>query len=75
MSKKINIPPKPSNASDRTYAESWVTSRQPEKEPTTRLTVDLPKSLHSRVKAACAMRGTPIREEIIRLLEGEFPAA
>jgi hypothetical protein len=38
-----------------------------------RLTLDLDKGLHRRIKSACAVRGTTMVEEITKLLEREFP--
>jgi hypothetical protein len=38
-----------------------------------RLTVDLPESLHRRVKVACAERGLIMAEVIRELLERKFP--
>ena len=41
-------------------------------EPMKRLTIDVPKSLHTRIKAACALRGSKMVEEIRTLLEREY---
>jgi hypothetical protein len=38
------------------------------------LTIDLPASLHKRVKTGCAMRGVKMADEIRRLLDEHFPA-
>lgn len=38
-----------------------------------RLTIDMPESLHRRVKVGCSMRGTKMNEVIRELLEREFP--
>ncbi|WFU07538.1 plasmid partition protein ParG (plasmid) [Rhizobium sp. CB3171] len=38
-----------------------------------RLTIDMPESLHRRVKIGCTMRGTKMNELIRELLEREFP--
>jgi predicted DNA binding CopG/RHH family protein len=37
-----------------------------------RLTIDIPASLHSRVKVACAQRGVKMADEIRELLEAHF---
>lgn len=62
-------------------ADEWVSSRPADEretplaasaEPMKRLTIDVPKSLHSRIKAACALRGSKMVEEIRTLLEREY---
>jgi len=40
-----------------------------------RLTLEIPLDLHARVKLACVERGKTMLEEIVRLLEAEFPAS
>lgn len=45
------------------------------KEPTKRLTFDIPRSLHAAVKATCATEGKKMNEEIIKLLEARFRPA
>lgn len=64
-----------------TRPDSWVRDRlgaekEPEapKEPTKRLTFDVPKSLHARVKAKCAAEEKFMNEEIIKLLEARWSA-
>jgi hypothetical protein len=42
-------------------------------EPTKRLTLDIPESLHARVKSQCAKRGKKMIDEIRILLETHFP--
>jgi predicted DNA binding CopG/RHH family protein len=39
-----------------------------------RLTIDITESLHKRIKAQCAMRGTKMADVIRDLLEKEFAA-
>lgn len=39
-----------------------------------RMAFDVPRSLHRRVKAGCALQGVTIREKVLELLEREFPA-
>jgi hypothetical protein len=41
-------------------------------EPTKRLTIDVPVSLHWAVKMTCAQRGTCINSEVSRLLARKF---
>ena len=43
-----------------------------EKEPTTRLSMDIPKTLHVRVKSGCALESKTITEVVIELLEQRF---
>ena len=72
--KKVAIGAKPT-AAKTTAAPSpdaWVEIRQPEAESTKRLTLDIPAGLHARIKAACAMRGTKMVDEITTLLEEKF---
>lgn len=52
-------------------ADAWVQSR--EAEPMKRLTIDVPLSLHGRIKAQCAMRGVKMADEVRVLLEQHFP--
>jgi hypothetical protein len=44
-------------------------------EPMKRLTIDVSRSLHSRIKATCALKGTKMADEIRLLLEREFSKA
>ena len=44
-------------------------------EPMKRLTIDIPESLHVRVKSQCAKRGAKMADEIRALLEQHFPEA
>lgn len=45
-----------------------------ETEANKRLTIDVTESLHKRIKAQCAMRGTKMADVIRDLLEKEFAA-
>lgn len=53
--------------------DQWVESRTVEEEASKRLTIDLPESLHRRVKMGCAERGEKMADVIRKLLEAEFP--
>lgn len=53
--------------------DAWVENRK-QPEENMRMTFDVPKSLHRRVKVACALEGVTIREKVLELLEKEFPA-
>lgn len=72
--KKVAIGAKPTVAKTKAVPspDAWVENRQPEAEQTKRLTLDIPAGLHARIKAACAMRGTKMVEEITTLLEEKF---
>jgi len=78
MSKKVSFAAKPSNRPESDEADKWVAQRTtPEAQPSERLqrlTVDIPFSLHRRLKVACAKRGTKISDEIRSLLEQHYPA-
>jgi len=55
-------------------ADDWVAKRDGEgSEPMKRFTIDVPESLHRRIKAQCAMRGAKMAIVIRGLLEKEFP--
>ena len=53
-------------------ADQWVESRAVE-EPTKRFTIEVRESLHSRIKAQCALRGEKMADVIRELLDREFP--
>ena len=73
MTKKVAFGTKPnSKPSTQPTADDWVDSRA--NEEFKRFTVDLPLSLHKRMKIACATRGTKMADEIRKLLEEHFPA-
>ena len=83
MSKKVSIGARPSarQAPARPSADEWVGTRgetaatpTTPTEPTKRLTIDLPESLHRRVKVGCAMEGTTVAAEVRGFLEKRFPA-
>ena len=57
-------------------ADHWVSYRQTEpKESMKRLTIDVPLSLHKRIKSSCALRDAVMADEIRNLLEQWFPAS
>lgn len=53
-------------AQKTTHTETQVSV---DKEPTARLTVDLPQSVHRRFKAVCGLAGLRMNEEIRRFIE------
>ena len=72
MSKKVAFGPKPAPAPT---PDQWVENRAPEGgagERIKRLTIDIPMSLHVRIKTQCASRGTKMADEIRTLLEERF---
>jgi hypothetical protein len=86
MSKKeIKFTKRPGVAAVPSDADAWVASPhggdqvvKPEvavapQEPMKRLTIDIPESLHTRVKSQCAKRGAKMADEIRDLLETHFP--
>lgn len=75
--KKVSFGAKPAARPAAAPADQWVEAREAEEpagiEATKRLTLDLPQSLHRRIKATCATRGTKMVDEIRTLLEEHFP--
>lgn len=63
-------------------ADQWVDNRDDSadkevteeaiKEVTKRLTLDIPESLHRRIKTSCASRGTKIVQEVTALLDAHY---
>lgn len=71
MSKKVSFGTRPSAArADTTKADDWVNRR--DAEATKRLTIDVPASLHARIKSQCALRGAKMADEVRELLEKHF---
>ncbi|MBY0588710.1 hypothetical protein K2X85_16170 [bacterium] len=75
--KKISFNTKPTKSRPPNNADAWVENRelsQPEiRETMKRLTVDVPLSLHKRIKSHCAMANLIMADEIRDLLEKRFP--
>lgn len=44
-----------------------------EYEPRSRLTLELPKALHTRIKVACAAQQRSMRDVLLEVLEQHFP--
>lgn len=73
-SKSVRIPTKPTpQAPTAPTADQWVESRAAP-ETNKRLTLDIPASLHTRIKATCAQRGVKMADALRELLEEKFPA-
>jgi hypothetical protein len=68
--KKVTFGNKPATTAT---ADKWVKNREEATdEPTKRLTLDIPESLHRAIKVSCAGRGTKMAEEIRVLLEAHY---
>ena len=65
---KAGAEPKPEPGTNE-QAEGTPSGQEPMK----RLTIDIPLSLHKRVKSQCANRGTTIAEVVRKYLEKTFP--
>lgn len=73
MTKKNAIEKKPTNKKIPTAADARVESRSAgEVEKMKRLTIDIPESLHRKIKSACAMRGSKIVDEVRELLAQKY---
>lgn len=70
--KKINFAPKPGSRGHMPSADQWVAGQAPI-EPTKRLTIDVPLSLHRRIKTQCAIDDLVIADVVRGLLEKRFP--
>jgi len=78
MSKKVAFGAKPDPVSPAARsADEWVQNRPAEPaaagEPMKRLTIDVPASLHTRIKVGCTLRGRKIADELRELLDKHFP--
>ncbi len=65
--KKITFSGKPATNRTASSADQWVG------EPLKRLTIDIPLSLHQRVKSQCALKGEKMADVVRELLEKHFP--
>ena len=74
MPKKVTIAAKPNRAAGETpNAEQWVASGKTGVEGMKRFTIDVPESLHRRIKLQCAAQGLKMADEIRALLDKHFP--
>ncbi len=73
--KKVTIGAKPTAKPQPTSQDAWVDAKEAVATPTKRLTIDVPATLHANIKAACAMRGTKMVDEIRAILEEKFSQA
>jgi hypothetical protein len=73
MTKKISFTSKPVGTTTGN-ADDWVANRETQdSEPTKRLTIEVPLSLHKRMKAQCAMQNLAMADVIRELLDKRFP--
>jgi hypothetical protein len=72
--KKVSFGGKPSATNPS--ADAWVENREiePAKEPMKRLTIDVPVSLHKRIKSQCVMQELVMADVIRDMLEQRFPS-
>ena len=70
--KKVTIGSKPTAKSAPNSPDEWVSDRSGSDEPTKRLTIDIPLSLHQRVKSQCALKGEKMADVVRELLEKHF---
>lgn len=89
MSKKVTMSTKPKAGMQKQLsADDWVSNgaetattniiagnQEPDKEPTARFTIDIPVSLHARIKSQCALKRVKMREEVLTMLEARFPTS
>ena len=73
MSKKVVIGRRPAAPGPKT-ADAWIANRKATGEQVKKLTVDVPFSLHARMKSECVLRGRSLTEVLNELFEREFPA-
>jgi hypothetical protein len=72
--KKINFGAKRPNIPATSNIDDWVENREAkDREPMKRLTIDVPISLHKRIKSQCAMENLVMADVIRELLEQRFP--
>jgi hypothetical protein len=65
---------RPSTHQNRSV-DAWVEGKKiDDREPTKRLTIDVPISLHKRMKSQCALDNLVMADVIRDLLEHRFPA-
>ncbi len=82
MSKKVTMSTKPNKTdAQKLSADEWVSQganltangNETEKESVARFTIDIPVSLHARIKSQCALKRVKMRDEVLSMLEEKFP--
>jgi hypothetical protein len=71
--KKVAFGARPKPAVPSVSADDWVQARPGEGEPMKRLTIDIPVSLHKRVKSQCALQNLKMADVVRDFLEKRFP--
>lgn len=73
--KRVTFGGRPPSDGTTTKVDDWVNDRSAaEREPTKRFTIDVPLSLHRRVKSQCALQNLVMADVMRELLEQRFPA-
>lgn len=73
--KKVAFAGKPPSTTAPASPDDWVAARDASRqEPTKRFTIDVPVSLHKRVKSQCALQNLVMADVMRELLERRFPA-
>lgn len=70
--KKVTFTGKPNSRQSAATPDQWVSDKVSSNEPIKRLTIDVPVSLHQRVKSQCALQGLKMADVIRELLEQRF---
>ena len=83
MGKKVTIASKPTAKRPAATPDAWVSGGVPAepaappetspKEELKRFTIDIPVTLHRRIKSQCANRGVKMRDDILELLLKYYP--
>jgi hypothetical protein len=74
--KKVKFGGKRPSTGPTGNADDWVHNREAgEPEPMKRLTIDVPLSLHKRIKSQCAISNLIMADVVRELLEGRFQPA
>jgi hypothetical protein len=66
--KKVTISGKPTAKPAPNSPDDWVSDCSRSDEPMKRLTIDIPLSLHQRVKSQCALKGEKMADAVRELL-------
>lgn len=71
--KKIAFGSKPTARSGHASLDDWVDDRPTRTtEPTKRLTIDVPVSLHQRIKVQCTLQGQNMADVLRSILQNQF---
>ena len=77
MNKDVSFSGRPPSSPDQRVDKAFSALQQESEnkinEPTKRVCVDLPQSLHSRVKIGCAKEGVSVSMILRNYLEKKFP--